>query len=216
MSVSGGRDSVMQLTSFETTYLCSWLLLCLIAFILFIRRPASFSITHREYWCFLAVRWKLVSFFIAASGITVIAPYTGDPTWDYVDAIFMSVLTFLTAPWAVGILYLSAKERRFSKKTGVAFCLWMFSASWSYDLYLLMRDGVYPGTWLSNIFASSVLYCAAGLLWNLDWREGRGVTFSFLERNWFQKNPDTRFQKLFWIAFPFMLLAASAILWFVV
>ena len=59
----------------------------------------------------------------------------------------------------------------------VSVCVWMFSASWSYDGYLVLRDGAYPFTWLPNIFASSVLYLSAGLFWNLQWREGRGVHF---------------------------------------
>ncbi|MBC3918102.1 hypothetical protein H8L32_11490 [Undibacterium sp. CY18W] len=39
-----------------------------------------------------------------------------------------------------------------------AFGMWMFSASWCYDLYLLLRDGVYPLTWEANIYAPSVMY----------------------------------------------------------
>jgi hypothetical protein len=56
----------------------------------------------------------------------------------------------------------------------VALCLWLFSASWSYDLYLLLRDGSYPVTWLANLFASSLLYLSAGLFWNLHWTARTG------------------------------------------
>lgn len=35
------------------------------------------------------MRWKVVTFLIATIAMTVIAPYTGDPTWDYVDAPLM-------------------------------------------------------------------------------------------------------------------------------
>jgi len=66
----------------------------------------------------------------------------------------------------------------------VAICLWLFSVSWSYDLYLVLRDGSYPTTWLANLLLSASLYLPAGLLWNLDWRPQRGVTFSFLESDW--------------------------------
>lgn len=97
------------------------------------------------------------------------------------------------------------------KQAIVAFCVWMFSASWSYDLYLVLRDNQYPQTWLSNIFASSVLYAAAGLLWNLEWRPGRGVTFSFLEPEWPTPLAEPRFTRILGYAAPFMLLAILAI-----
>ena len=90
----------------------------------------------------------------------------------------------------------------------------MFSASWSYDLCILLRDGEYPNAWLPNIPASSVLYCSAGLLWNLDWRRGRGATFSFLESGWPRVAPVGEFGRVVWIALPFMLIAAASILYF--
>lgn len=148
-------------------------------------------------------------------GIVVIAPYTGDPTWDYVDASFMSVLTFITAPWSVGIIVRSLKSKSFNKALVLAICLWMFSASWSYDLYLLIRDGHYPSTWFPNIFASSFLYISAGLLWNLDWRVGRGITFSFLGEDWFFIEKSFSFRKIIFMSLPFMAMAFIAIVSFI-
>jgi hypothetical protein len=58
----------------------------------------------------------------------------------------------------------------------MAACLWLFSASWSYDLYRFARDGQYPATWSENLLASSILYALAGLLWNLEWATERGMT----------------------------------------
>lgn len=66
---------------------------------------------------------------------------TSDPTWDYVDAAFMSVLAFATAPWALGTLYGAVRGRATPEQIYVAVCVWLFSVSWSYDLYLLCRDG---------------------------------------------------------------------------
>jgi hypothetical protein len=197
-------------------YLAAWSIFCAVAFFGFLRSPKSYSITSAAYWRFLRAPWKLATFAVAAGGLILIAPYTGDPTWDYADAAFMAVLTFATAPWSVGTLYLSIRRRKFDRQTMLAICLWMFSASWSYDLYLLLRDGYYPHTWLPNIFASSTLYCSAGLLWNLDWRAQRGVTFSFLETDWLAASSSGAFRKIIWFALPFMLLAAVAILSFVV
>jgi hypothetical protein len=78
--------------------------------------------------------------------------------------------------------------------------------------YLLWRDGMYPITWLANLFASSILYLLAGMLWNLEWRPGRGATFGFLEADW--PNPALRggFRRLLLYALPLMLLACALIL----
>jgi hypothetical protein len=195
-------------------YLAAWVTACVTALALVWRNPASFTITGRAYRRFLFVPWKLATFAVAAVGLTVVAPWTGDPTWDYVDAAFMSVLTFLTAPWVVGVLYLAARRKLPLVQLYVAFCLWMFSASWSYDLYLLLRDGKYTELWFVNIFASSILYLSAGLLWNLDWRKGRGATFAFQEKNWLV--PSSGFNRIFWYAMPFMLIAALSVLYFLV
>lgn len=197
-------------------YMASWMLACAVAIGLYARNAGSFSLSRPAYRRFLLVPWKIATFAVATAGITLIAPYTGDPTWDYFDAFFMAVLTFLGAPWVVGVLFLASRRRLPLEHLYVALCLWMFSASWSYDLYLVFRDGRYPATWLPNIFASSVLYISAGLLWNLDWREERDMTFSFLESDWPSVQPTATFTKIFWVALPFMLIAVAAILYFVV
>jgi hypothetical protein len=144
-----------------------------------------------------------------------IAPYTGDMTWDYYDAAFMSILTFVTAPWTVGVLYNTLRGQRSFGDAYVALCVWMFSASWSYDLYLLLRDGNYPATWAANIGASSLLYFSAGLLWNLEYRRDRGVLFAFMDAEWPACQQQTAFRHIIWYALPFMLIVGIAILSFV-
>jgi hypothetical protein len=128
----------------------------------------------------------------------------------------MSVLTFATAPWAVGILYLAIRRKVEILQVYVAICIWMFSASWSYDLYLVLRDGAYPITWLPNIFASSVLYVSSGLLWNLEWKEERGVVFGFMEPGWPEVTDTRMFRRIMWFALPFMVLAAAMIAAFLI
>lgn len=189
-----------------------WMLACAVAVLLMVRDRAVISLFQNDYWHYLLRTWKVITFLIAAVVMAVMAPYTGDPTWDYVDASFMSLLTFLTAPWAVGMLYLAIRGRSQWKFAYVAFCVWMFSASWSYDLYLVIRDGDYPFTWLPNIFASSILYICGGLVWNLEWRPGRGVHFGFTEPGWPQKAGQTRFVHIVWYALPFMILVSAMIL----
>ncbi len=177
-----------------------------------LRRPNSYAVFNRIYWRALLAPWKLVTFFVATTGITLIAPYTGDPTWDYVDALFMSVLAFTTAPWTVGALYRVIQRKLPVQQGFVACCVWMFSASWSYDLYLLVRDGFYPGTWLANLLASSLLYLSAGLFWSLQWTVETGITFAFTYPDWPQQPTDSPFGKIFWAALLFMGLVSAMVL----
>lgn len=93
------------MTVFLKTYMAIWSGACVIALVLFLRDKSAFALSHRDYWRFLFKGWKVTTFLIAAVGMTLVAPYTGDPTWDYFDAAFMSVLTFVTAPWVVGVMY---------------------------------------------------------------------------------------------------------------
>lgn len=197
-------------------YTLSWSIVCLTVIFLMFRHRSVLELFQPRYWRFLLRDWKIASFLFAASGLIVIAPYTGDHTWDYFDASFMSILTFATAPWAVGILYLFIRGKVMAVKAFIAICIWMFSASWSYDLYIMLRDGIYPETWLPNIFASSVLYASAGLLWNLEWKKSRGVIFGFMEPNWPEVTDNPVFPKIVWFALPFMVLVSALIATFLI
>ncbi len=188
---------------------------CLAALGLFLAEPRTYTLTRSEYWRFLGRPWKLATFTVAATGLVLIAPYTGDPTWDYVDAAFMSVLAFCTAPWAIGALYRRLRGEGSTRQSFVALCLWLFSASWSYDFYLFWRDGYYPVTWWANLFASSVLYLCAGLFWSLDWVPGRGTVFAFTEAAWPRVPTVRAFGKVLVPAFLFMGLVGGMILYFV-
>lgn len=165
-------------------YVGTWSVACVLALGLFLRNPAAFAICHRGYWNFLGEPWKLATFIAGAALITLVAPYTGDPTWDYVDGLFMSVFGFTTAPWVVATLFFTVRRQATLTEAYVVICAWLFSASWSYDIYLAWRDGQYPSTWFPNLFASSVIYLAAGLFWSLEWQRGRGVIFSFMRDGW--------------------------------
>jgi len=195
-------------------YLAAWLAALFVGVIVAIRHRHRISLFGQDYRRFLAVRWRLVTFAIATAALVLVAPHTGDPTWDYYDAAFMSVLTFATAPWSLGALYRGLRRR--SEPVAalyVAACAWMFSASWSYDLYILLRDGAYPPAWLSNLGASSILYGAAGLFWSLEWRPARGVTFSFLEPQWPTAGNGGHFGKLLGYASAFMALVTGSLVY---
>lgn len=201
---------------FFKIYIGCWAGACALALALYLRRQARFSISARKYWHFLAEPWKLLAFAAGALLITLAAPYTGDPTWDYVDGAFMSILCFATAPWVVGVLYLRARDKAGWVESYVAACAWLFSASWSYDIYLVWRDGVYPATWLPNLFASSLIYLCAGLFWNLEWQPGRGVIFSFMKEGWPARPEVSSPWRLFLYALLFAVPAISAILVFMI
>jgi len=192
-------------------YLASYVAACMLAGILAYRERHSLTLFAFAYRRFLFTPWKVITFFVAALSMVIMAPYTGDPTWDYIDASFMSVLTFLTAPWAVGTLYLALKRRARVTHVFIAACVWMLSVSWAYDVYILLINGYYPPTWLPNIMLSSILYFAAGLMWNLQRREGRGVVFGFMEPDWPDPDRELGFRQVVWFALPIMILVTLMI-----
>jgi hypothetical protein len=204
------------LEPFFKIYIACWSCACLIALALYLRKPADFIISRRNYWHFLAEPWKLVTFVAGTALITLVAPYTGDPTWDYVDGFFMSILCFATAPWVVGVLYVLLRGKVRWVEGYVAVCTWLFSASWSYDIYLVWRDGAYPMTWYPNLYASSLIYLCAGLFWNLERQSGRGVVFSFMREHWPSRAEVSSPLRLVVYAAIFALPAIWAVLMFLV
>ncbi len=197
------------MTPFFYYYIATWATACVISVVLMVQNYKTIILFQKKYWDFLKIKWKVATFIIALSAFVILAPYTGDPTWDYYDAAFMSILTFMTAPWSIGTLFRFIKRQEKLKIAYIAVCVWMFSASWSYDIYLVFRDGYYPNTWWTNIFASSVLYLSAGLFWNLEYKKGRGVIFGFMDNNWPAVDTGEGFNKIFLYALPFMILAAA-------
>lgn len=194
-----------------TAYLSAYTVACFVAAILMVRERGSLILFKSAYRRYLRSPWKLLTFAIAALSMIIMAPYTGDPTWDYIDAAFMSILTFLTAPWAVGTLYMALKRQARAVHIYIAVCVWMFSASWAYDVYILLKHGYYPPTWVPNIVLSSILYFAAGLMWNLQRREGRGVIFGFMEPDWPNPAFELGFRQVIWFALPIMILVTLMI-----
>ena len=170
-------------------YTASWLSLCGLAIVLALRFRGEIALFSRDYWRFLFRPWKLLTIALATGALVVLAPWADDPSWDRIDATFMSVLTFLTAPWVVAVLYRSRARERFrvrrpsGRLTFIALCTLFFSSSWSYDLYLLLRDGVYPSTWLGNLLIGPLLYIGGGLFWSLESRAGR-VLLAFTDPRW--------------------------------
>lgn len=203
------------MNAFFYSYIAVWSTACVVAIVLMVLDRKTIILFKKSYLDFLFIKWKLITFIIAISAFIVLAPYTGDPTWDYYDAAFMSIFTYLSAPWAVGTLFRFIKKREKIRTAFIAVCVWLFSASWSYDIYIVFRDGYYPLTWAANIVASSVIYLSAGLFWNLQYKQGKGVNFGFMEQDW-PVVADTRFNRILLYALPFMLLAASVFIPFLI
>ena len=200
----------------DRIYAALWGAFVIGAIILLVRRRKSSALLSKEYLRFLFVPWKLATFVVAGGFFVVAAPYTGDPTWDRIDGAMMATLTFLTAPWSVGALYRVARKKLERQQAIVALAAWLFSASFCYDGYLWIRDGMYPTTWWSNLLASSVLYVCAGLFWSITHREGRGVVFAFMVDDWLSEQALGRARwKIFALAAVFAAIVTGMMLPFV-
>jgi hypothetical protein len=180
---------------------------------LVVSRREEFSRLTAGYARFLLAPWKAATFILAAGFLTVIAPYTGDPTWDHLDALFMSVLTYLTAPWALGAIIRAGKRLGPLWLAAPAICIWHFSASLSYDVYILVTMKIYPPTWATNMIASSYLYGMAGLMWNVDWTRSRGLHLAFSRPDWPKAAEDTDAIKALYLAGPIALVVGFAVVY---
>lgn len=194
-------------------YMAGWILLCLLALFFLLKYSQQFAFSQQAYWRFLFQPWKTITFLLAAIPMVLLAPYSGDPTWDYVDASFMSILTFLTAPWSIGTVFRFFRKQADYMQLYVALCLWMFSTSWSYDGYMYLREGYYPNTWAPNIVLSTALYVPAGLMWSLAWDPETKAHFAFSKQEWYGVPvAGGSYLKVMLWTLPFVLLAVGLIL----
>ena len=195
-------------------YLIFWISLCIGAVISVALNWRNLCRVYAGYLSFIFQKWKLVTFAVATITLVSVSFYANDPTWDVIDSTFMAVMTYLSAPWAIGVMFRFFRRTVPAWHVYLALCAWMFSASWSYDLYQYLRSGFYPESWLSNLQLSSVLYFSAALMWNLTYQRGRGVDFAFRQHEWFSVNQTETNHKIIFVAAPFAFLAAAIILGF--
>lgn len=203
----------MQLSSLEALgYALTWTVFCFVSLVMALRDPAIIR-EARAYVGYLLVPWKVTVFIPAAVFVTFAGQFAYDDTWDYVSGGGMSLLTYLTAPWAIGVSVLVVKGRRPVRHGIIAIAACLFSASWFYDAWLYLRDGEYSPMWLPNLLLSPYLYVAAGLLWNLEVDGGGRPTFGFVRRNWPEASPFRQLHpKLVIFALPPVLFAALVLL----
>jgi hypothetical protein len=213
--------TALGISPFFVKYMAIWVSFCLVAVCMLLWDRKRLVPEWREYWRFLIVPWKLWVFVPALLFVTFAGRYTNDETWDVVTGSGMAVLTFLTAPWAVGLIYQVSAGRRPWRYLMVALALLLFSSSWFYDGYLLWRDEAYTARWLGNLMLSPFIYVAAGLLWNLEATDGgdfhhhSSFRLSFVRADWPKRPVDMRFGPLVLISIPFIVIAAFVLVAFV-
>jgi len=198
----------------QTIYLLIWIFAIILSCCFIMRNKNDFEFLNHRYWAFLFEPWKIITFFVSAAMVTIAAPYSDDPTWDYPDSVIISIATYVFAPWSIAIIYRSIKDRVIGQKFFVALSAF-FVPCWTYDLYILLRDNIYPPTWYHNLYLSGPIVMLAGLFWNILWVENEGITFAFMRKKW-PASDRTPFKKIFWILVLLGVPVAASIGWFVI
>ena len=190
----------MALSLYFKLYISFCLIMFFFGIYLAIKRFNHLDIFKKDYLNFITKPWKLITFLIAFISFNLIGPFSGDPTWDLYTSSAMSLLTYLSAPWSVCVFYKFVKKKTDKVTVFIAFVALMFSVSWCYDWYLVLRQGSYPETWFANILLSSTVYIAAGLYWNIEYRPIKGITLAFVNEDWIRTDDaDYSFKKIWWV-----------------
>ncbi|MEW6157213.1 MAG: hypothetical protein AB1813_07245 [Verrucomicrobiota bacterium] len=180
-----------------------------------VRDGPQVGLELRRYCRYLTMRWKLAIFVPAFLFVTVAGRFTDDETWDVISGGGMSLLTYFSAPWCLGMVYQVIVGRRPRHYLFVASALLLFSSSWFYDGYLLLRDGCYTTRWWSNLMLSPIIYLAAGFLWNLEAHGRFGVRLGFVRADWPSRPMDGRFLPILFFSIPLILIAGFVLVAFV-
>jgi hypothetical protein len=194
-----------------TLYIAGWCAFTVLAALVAFRYV---RLAWRDALAFLLVPWKVAVFVPAILFVTFAGRFTDDETWDVVSGGGMSILTVLTSWWAVGTGARVVRRMAHPRELVVALGATLFSASWFYDGYLLLRDGAYTQRWLGNLMLSPTIYVCAGLLSNLELDERGRLGFSFLRPDWPRPLPSARKISLTMVLVSVPLVAIAA--WFLV
>jgi hypothetical protein len=196
-------------------YLAGWIGFCCVAGGVVFRDLTLLRNEWRRYWRFLTIPWKVTIFVPAFVFVTFAGRFTDDETWDSITGGGMSVLTYLSAPWCLGVLFQCVTGQRPKRYYLVALALLLFSSSWFYDGYLLLRDGAYTSRWWSNLMLSPIIYVTAGVLWNLEAQAATVISLGFLRHDWPSPSPDRRLWPILVASIPLMAIAGFVLVAFV-
>jgi hypothetical protein len=194
-----------------TLYIAGWCAFTVLAALVAFRYV---RLAWRDALAFLLVPWKVAVFVPAILFVTFAGRFTDDETWDVVSGAGMSILTVLTAWWSVGTGVRVVRRMAHPRELVVALGATLFSASWFYDGYLLLRDGAYTQRWLGNLMLSPTIYLCAGLLSNLELDDRGRLGFSFLRPDWPRPLASARKISLAMVLVSIPLVAIAA--WFLV
>jgi hypothetical protein len=189
-------------------YLLGWIVFCCVAAVVAVREV---RFRASDMAAFLRVPWKVALFVPAIAFVTVAGRFTDDETWDAVSGGGMSVLTVATSWWSVGTAVRVWRGKERPRLLLVALAATLFSSSWFYDGWLLLRDGAYTARWLGNLMLSPTVYLCAGLVLNLETRDGR-LALAFTREDWPRPVPATRSWLVVLASIPLVVIAG----WFLV
>ena len=159
----------MNLSQWMSIYVFTYSLLVLITFILVFYKRKEFNFLTESYFKFLFTKERFLIYVLGTVSLLIPAHYLDIHSWDYSIAIFQPILAYLTAPWSVEVLCKLEKGCGKVSESFVAFCLILFTGSWSVEMYLLFRDGYYMPDWIINIPIGIACYLIIGTLLNVDW-----------------------------------------------
>ncbi len=199
------------MTPFLARYVVAWIVFCAVAAIVAWK---TVRVDVPKAVGFLRVPWKLALFVPAILFVTLAGHFTDDETWDPISGGGMSILTFLTAWWSVGTAARVVRRMRPAREMIVAVAVTLFSSSWFYDGYLLLRDGAYTQRWLGNLMLSPTIYLCAGLVMNLEVRDGK-LAFAFTRSDWPRALPSKVTWPLVLASIPLVAIAAYFLVGFV-
>ncbi len=168
------------------TYMLVYALFMLAAGLLIIKNYTRYQLFTPDYWRFIFTPVKIAIYIAGTLALLLPVNYLNLHSWDHTIALFQPFFTYLTAPWAVAVFYRTYKRRSPWDETFVACILLFFCGSWSVEIYLLFRDGFYMPDWLFNIPIGITCYVAAGLVWNIQWRNSQG-RYAFIDND--EKHP---------------------------
>lgn len=169
-----------------TYYYISWIILTSIWLILLITKRKKILLFTRGYVNFILKKLKIIIFLTAFLLLTIIANLWLDPTWDNIETIIMSLLTYFTAPYSIWTIYRYIKwlNKNFYEFY-ISIILLFFSSAWFYDIYVyLFILWEYPLTAFSNLFLSPFFYILAWMIWSLDYSKKDWVILIFSKTEW--------------------------------